>query len=154
MLGIGLAKECQAKVQEAKEAYQAVIDRFAKEPMGQIAQLRLDKLHTEDAASFYASMKSYQPPEPTTELPTKIDTGLDPTATPVVPDVPFSIDNLTVPEPPAPSSLPTEVTVPDVTPSPAPQQPTAESAPDPPATTPEPAPVAEPPKPETPAPTP
>jgi hypothetical protein len=144
-LGVALAKECQSMVEEAKKGYQEIIDRFPTDPVAEIARRRLDGLTPESAGTFYTSFKNYQPPAPSTDLPTKIDPGVVPSP----PEIPAGIDTsspITVPPPPSDitspglptieGSLPasTEPTAPPAesppAPSPAPAEPAAPPAPD------------------------
>lgn len=99
-LGIALAKECQSMTEEAKKAYQEILDRYPTDPVAQTARARLDQLSQESAATFYASFKNYQPAAPSTDLPEKVDPG----AMPTPPEVPSGIDSSlpsVVPPPPA-----------------------------------------------------
>ncbi len=99
-LGIALAKECQSMTEEAKKAYQEILDRYPTDPVAQTARTRLDLLSQESAATFYTSFKNYQPPAPSTDLPDKVDPGVIPSP----PEIPSGIDTSlpsVVPPPPA-----------------------------------------------------
>jgi hypothetical protein len=99
-LGIGLSHEAQSKVEEAKKDYQSIVDRFPKDSVSQVASYRLSVLAKPETETFYQALKNYQPPAPSTELPTKIDPGANPV---VVPEVPTSLDEKppSVPAPPS-----------------------------------------------------
>jgi len=154
-LGIGLSHEAQSKVEEAKKDYQSIVDRFPKDSVAQVASYRLTVLSKPETETFYQALKNYQPPAPSTELPTKIDPGANPV---VVPEVPSSLDEKPPTVPAPPSDAPVAPAAPQdakpAAPSETPAPATPEAAKPPEASKPaEPAPPAAPEtKPETPAP--
>ncbi len=99
-LGIALAKECQSMTEEAKKAYQEILDRYPTDPVAQTARGRLDQLNQESAPTFYASLKNYQPPAPSIDLPEKVDPGAGPGPSEIPSGIDTSLPSV-VPPPPA-----------------------------------------------------
>jgi hypothetical protein len=128
LLGSALAKECQSMVEEAKKRYQEILDLYPTQPVAELARIRLDNLAKEESVTFYMSFKNYQPPAPSTDLPTKID----PAQVPSPPEIPTSIDSSlpsVVPPPPADISSPGLPTIEGTLPGSSPPTPPAEVAP-------------------------
>jgi tetratricopeptide (TPR) repeat protein len=68
-LGVAMAKELQARVDEATRLYESIVTEYANQPAAQLAKQMLETLQKPEAAKFYAMLKNYQPPEPSLDLP-------------------------------------------------------------------------------------
>lgn len=153
-LGIALVHENQGKLKQAKEDYQALIDRYRGQPVADVAEQRFNLLDTPEANTFFAGLKEYQPTTPTTDLPAQIEPSFNlDSPLPSAPEIPGSLDMIKDPLvdpgsspviPPSPVETtpekPTDEPPTDEAPAPTTEEPEAESAakepetkPDPPA---------------------
>lgn len=126
-LGVAMAKEIQARVEEATRLYENIVTEYGDQPVGRMAKQMLETLKKPETAQFYAMLKNYQPPEPSLDLPPADAAPMipgfldDPLGDIVLPPTPPPTD--LVPDAPAPPTPP-------ATPEPTPPAPPEDVAPD------------------------
>ncbi|QDU59745.1 Immunoglobulin G-binding protein A precursor [Planctomycetes bacterium Pan216] len=106
--GIGMTYETLGDLEKAKSAYEQVVSRYPGSEEAFLSGMRLERIETPTAKEFYAEFASYEPKEPSTELPPDASIPLPPmTSETPAPPLPSSTekakDDAKVPSPKTPA---------------------------------------------------